>query len=82
LDTAVKFCEENGIRMKGHCMIYHNFQPNWLPESNRDVKIKIDERIKAVAGRYGNAFADLDVINEMVYIYKTAIKETAIKGRV
>jgi len=81
LDTVVKFCEENSIRMKGHCMIYHNYQPDWMPESNRDIKIKIDERIKAVAERYGNAFADLDVINEMVYIYKNCYKGNCYQGK-
>ena len=74
VDTIVKFCEENKIRMKGHCLIYNSFQPDWISEDSREIKIKIDRRLKAIAERYPDKFVDVDVINEMFRIYKNCYK--------
>ncbi len=72
LDTAVKFCKDNGMRMKGHCLVYNSFQPDWIPEDNRELKLLIEKRVKAIAERYADDFEDMDVINEMMFIYKNA----------
>lgn len=74
IDTIMEFCEENGIETKGHCLAYNSFQPDWLPERNRDIKIKLENRVRAIADRYGNRIPDFDVINEMVTIYKNCYK--------
>lgn len=74
LDTAVEFCEKNGLDMKGHCLIYNSFQPDWLPKDNREIKIEIDRRLCELASRYKNKFVDVDVINEMLTIYKNCYK--------
>lgn len=74
IDTIVDFCKNNNIGMKGHCLVYNSFQPDWIPDDNRSLRILIDGRIKAIAERYGNAFEDLDVINEMQSIYKNCYK--------
>jgi GH35 family endo-1,4-beta-xylanase len=60
--------------MKGHCLIYNSFQPDWLSEDSREIKIKIDRRLKAIAERYPTTFHDVDVINEMYRIYKNCYK--------
>lgn len=74
LDTIRDFCLENGLRVKGHCLIYNAYQPDWIPESNRELKIEIDKRLKAISERYGNLFEDVDVINEMLTIYKNCYR--------
>lgn len=74
IDTIMEFCTENNIRTKGHCLVYNAFQPDWIPESNREIKIKIDNRMKAISERYGNQMEDYDVINEMLGIYKNCYK--------
>lgn len=74
IDTGVEFCEKNGLDMKGHCLIYNSFQPDWLSKDNRKIKIEIDERLAAIAERYGNRFEEADVINEMLTIYKNCYK--------
>lgn len=71
-DTSVEFCRSNGLRMKAHCLVYNAFQPEWIPEDNRELKILIEKRVRAIAERYGDAFVDMDVINEMITIYKNA----------
>jgi GH35 family endo-1,4-beta-xylanase len=70
LDEAVEFCEKNGLDMKGHCLIYNSFQPKWLSDDNREIKIKIEKRLREISERYGEKFLDADVINEMLSIYK------------
>lgn len=70
IDTSVEFCKRYNMRMKGHCLVYNSFQPDWISNDNRELKIQIDNRIKAIADRYGNTFCDFDVINEMTTIYR------------
>ena len=74
IDTIVDFCEENGIGMKGHCLVYNSFQPDWIPDDNRSLRILVDERIRRISERYGNKIEDFDVINEMQSIYKNCYK--------
>ena len=69
-DRCVRFCRENGIRMKGHCLVYNSFNPSWMSEDSREIKIQIDKRLRAIGERYGGDFTDVDVINEMYRIYK------------
>ena len=71
-DTSVEFCVKNGLRMKGHCLVYNSFQPDWIPEDTRELKILIEKRASEIAERYGDSFVDMDVINEMITIYKNA----------
>jgi GH35 family endo-1,4-beta-xylanase len=70
LDEAIEFCSKNNLDMKGHCLVYNSFQPEWLSDDNRQIKIEIDRRLSEIAKRYGNLFTDVDVINEMLTIYK------------
>lgn len=72
MDTSVEFCRKNGLRMKGHCLVYNAFQPDWIPENSRELKILIEKRVSEIAARYGNLFEDMDVINEMITFYKNA----------
>jgi len=74
LDSIMEYCNEHNIRTKGHCLIYNSFQPAWLSDSNRQIKIDIDRRLKALSDRYCYDFEDVDVINEMLTIYKNCYK--------
>lgn len=72
IDTVMDFCRENGIRAKGHCLVYNSFQPAWISEDNETLKRQISKRIKEIAERYGDEIFDFDVINEMITVYKNA----------
>lgn len=80
IDTIMEFCEENRIETKGHCLAYNSFQPDWLPERNREIKIKLENRVRAIAQRYGDRIPDLDVINEMLTIYKNCYKGNGMRN--
>ncbi len=71
LDTIVEYCREKNMRMKGHCLVYNSFNPEWLQNlSYREMNISIEEYMEAIANRYGKDMEDIDVINEMFSIYK------------
>lgn len=74
IDTITQFCRSNNIRLKGHCLVYNSFQPDWISDDNRKLKMQIERRIKAIAERYPDDFEDMDVINEMISIYKNCYK--------
>lgn len=80
LDLIKEYCEENEIRMKGHCLMYNSFNPNWMPQKRRELKIAVDKRAREIAERYGNDFVDLDVVNEMVMVYKNAYGELGMRN--
>lgn len=70
VDLVVEFCEQNNIRMKGHCLMYHSFNPKWMPEDHRELKMAIEDRLAAISERYSRVFHDVDVINELHSKYK------------
>jgi len=72
IDTIMQFCGENGIRAKGHCLVYNSFQPKWISEDSGTLKRQIAKRIREIAERYGDSIFDFDVINEMITVYRNA----------
>ena len=72
IDTIMNFCRENGIRAKGHCLVYNSFQPKWISDDNGCLKRQITKRIREIAEKYEDSIFDFDVINEMISIYKNA----------
>lgn len=36
-DSALKFCQENGIKMRGHTLLWHNQTPEWFFHVDYDV---------------------------------------------
>lgn len=80
LDAIVKFCNENNLRLKGHCLAYNSFQPDWISDNNRTLKIQFDRRVKAIAERYEDSFEEMDVINEMISIYKNCYKGNGMRN--
>ncbi|MBQ2709951.1 MAG: endo-1,4-beta-xylanase [Clostridia bacterium] len=74
VDLVRNYCRENGIRMKGHCLAYNSFNPDWLPDDNHGINIELARRVAALGERYRWDFEDMDVINEMYTIYKNCYK--------
>ncbi len=74
LDRIREYCAENDIRLKGHCLVYNSFNPDWLPDSNRAIDVEIAKRIETLGEHCRYDFEDMDVINEMFTIYKNCYK--------
>ena len=79
LDLA-EFCRANQMRMKGHCLIYNSFQPDWIPSDHRELRMRIDRRLEEIADVLGNEMEDADVINEMYTVYKNCYKGNGMRN--
>lgn len=80
LDLIREYCNENNIKMKGHCLMYNSFNPDWMPKDRRALRIAVDKRSREIGERYGNDFVDLDVINEMFTVYKNTYGGDAFRN--
>ncbi|MEM3712001.1 MAG: endo-1,4-beta-xylanase [Thermoproteota archaeon] len=68
-DEIVKFAEENGIKVRGHCLVWHQQLPSWIikGEFTREELMSIlKEHIYTVVGRYKGRVYAWDVVNEAI----------------
>ena len=84
-DPVVDFCQQKGIYMKGHAIIYGIRSwghPTWMPEDRKVMEREFEAHVKTLAERYGNRIQNWDVVNECYdqanrglmpddYVYKT-----------
>ncbi|WP_036554169.1 endo-1,4-beta-xylanase [Nocardiopsis sp. CNT312] len=66
-DTVVDFAESNGLRMRGHTLLWHNQQPQWLSEGAYgadELREIVRSHTDALVGRYEGRIGAWDVINE------------------
>lgn len=68
-DKLIKFAETNGMKLRGHTLVWHRQIPDWLTKGNytRDETIKIlKEHIQTLVGRYRGKILAWDVVNEAI----------------
>lgn len=72
-DAIVSFAQENGMRMRGHTLCWHNQAPDWLfvdKNGNTVSKEVLLQRLKAhiteVVTRYKGKIYAWDVVNEVI----------------
>ena len=72
LDQIVDFAEENGMRVRGHTLMWHRQNPTWLDSGVASGELGADElreilhdHISTVVGRYAGRIAEWDVANEI-----------------
>ena len=75
VEYAMNFCEENGLKMKGHPLFWHEFSPSWLPENYQDVKKLIVKRFREISERCADRIAMFDVVNEPSRIYDVYMRD-------
>ena len=63
-DLVLEYCNQNGIRVKGHCLVYDAFSPLWLPDDPELIKKEIKKHMTEIAERYGDTIRDWDIVNE------------------
>lgn len=66
-DKLVEFAEKNGMEVRGHALVWHIQNPEWLEEGEftREELLEIlEEHIKTVAGHYKGRIKYWDVVNE------------------
>ena len=70
-DRIANFCRENGIKMRGHCLVWHNQFSDWMlyDESGNFVDkevfyARLKDHIQTVMSRYKDVIYAWDVVNE------------------
>ena len=63
-DHCIKWCRNNGISPKLHCLNYDQWTPGWVPSDVPTVKRLLDKRMKEIGERYANEIYPIEVINE------------------
>jgi endo-1,4-beta-xylanase len=72
-DQIVNFAQTNGLRMRGHTLVWHNQTPDWLfqdgqgnPVTKEVLLKRLENHIKAVVTRYKGKIYAWDVVNEVI----------------
>jgi endo-1,4-beta-xylanase len=63
-DRFVPWAAEHGVTLKGHPLLWHAYNPSWLPKDADELRELYRKRFREIAGRYGEKFAIFDVVNE------------------
>jgi len=72
-DSFVKFGEDNGMTVIGHCLIWHSQLAPWFPYDDdgnyvkpEELKKRMRDHIHTVVGRYKGRVKGWDVVNEAI----------------
>ncbi|KAB7729956.1 1,4-beta-xylanase [Rudanella paleaurantiibacter] len=72
-DAIVQFATQNGIRMRGHTLCWHNQTPRWFftdaagnPVTKEVLLARLKSHIETVVGRYKGKVYAWDVVNEAI----------------
>jgi endo-1,4-beta-xylanase len=68
-DRLLAFAQANGIKMRGHNLVWGVYNPAWLTSGSytpAQASLILQEHINAVVGHYKGQLADWDVVNEAI----------------
>jgi endo-1,4-beta-xylanase len=64
-DRLLAFCNQHDIAMRGHCLIWNEWNPEWVKNLSADERRKFfDSYIDEVVGRYQGKLQSWDIVNE------------------
>ncbi len=64
-DRLLAFCDQHGIAMRGHCLIWNEWNPDWVKNlTTGERRIFFDSYIEEVVARYSGKLQSWDVVNE------------------
>ena len=67
-DVMVKFAEDNGLKLIGHTLVWHQQSGNWLGRnvSREEAIEQLKSHITSIVGQYKGRFSSWDVVNEAI----------------
>lgn len=70
-DFCLKFCEENAIRAKAHCLNYDGADPKWVQNFDHDADVRywLENYMRECAKRYKDVIKGWEVTNETLVLY-------------
>ena len=66
-DRIANFCRQNGIKLRGHCLMWHAQIGRWMLEDNPTKEVfyqRMKNHIQAIVTRYKDVVYCWDVVNE------------------
>ncbi len=64
-DRLLAFCHQHNIAMRGHCLIWNEWNPDWVKNmSAAERRSYFDSYIEEVVGRYAGKLQSWDIVNE------------------
>ena len=63
-ERFLAFAAKYGVTLKGHPLLWHAYNPTWLPKNAAELKTLYRKRFHEIAGRFGDKIAIWDVVNE------------------
>lgn len=63
-DRYLPFAAKHGITLKGHPLLWHAYNPPWLPKDADALKQLYQKRFAQIAARYSSQIKIWDVVNE------------------
>ena len=70
-DRAVAFGKKHGLTLKGHPLLWHAHNPDWLPKDPDELKRLYLKRFKELAERYAKDIPIWDGVNESLVCPKS-----------
>ena len=74
-DRIANFCRQNGIKLRGHCLMWHTQLGKWMLEDNPTKEVfyaRMKNHIQNVVTRYKDIVYCWDVVNEAITDDKNA----------
>ncbi|MCX7045499.1 MAG: endo-1,4-beta-xylanase [Candidatus Sumerlaeota bacterium] len=70
-DRYLPFAKKYGITLKGHPLLWHAYNPPWLPKDADTLRKLYQKRFAEIASRYAKDIPIWDVVNESLVCPKT-----------
>lgn len=69
-DRFLPWAAKNGVTLKGHPLLWHAYNPAWLPKDPIELRGLYQKRFKEIASRYAGKIGIFDVVNESLVCRK------------
>ena len=69
-DRYPPWAKAHGVTLKGHPLLWHAYNPPWLPHDAAELKRLYQKRFDEISSRYASAIKIFDVVNESIVCSK------------
>ncbi len=63
-DRFLPWAAKNGVTLKGHPLLWHAYNPPWLPKDADELRALYRKRFREIASRFSDKIGIFDVVNE------------------